>query len=28
MIEESRELHTTPSGVTQPFTWAAFRREH
>jgi trans-aconitate methyltransferase len=27
MIEESRELHTTPSGVTQPFTWAAFRRE-
>jgi hypothetical protein len=26
MIDESRELHTTPSGVTQPFTWAAFRR--
>lgn len=27
MIDEIRELHTTPSGVTQPFTWAAFRHE-
>jgi hypothetical protein len=26
IIDEDRELHTTPSGVIQPFTWAAFRR--
>jgi hypothetical protein len=26
MIEKGRELHTTPSGTFQPFTWAAFRR--
>jgi rhodanese-related sulfurtransferase len=26
MIDEGRELHTTPSGAIQPFTWAAFRR--
>jgi Methyltransferase domain len=26
MIEESRELHTTPWGAIQPFTWTAFRR--
>jgi hypothetical protein len=24
MINESRELHTTPSGTIQPFTWTAF----
>lgn len=27
MIDDSHELHTTPSDATQPFTWAAFRRE-
>ena len=27
MIEEGRELHTTPSGAVQPFTWTAFRRQ-
>lgn len=26
MITDLREVHTTPSGVPQPFTWAAFRR--
>jgi hypothetical protein len=26
MITQSRELHTTPSGIVQPFTWTAFRR--
>lgn len=26
MIDEGRELHTTPSGAVQPFTWTAFRR--
>jgi ubiquinone/menaquinone biosynthesis C-methylase UbiE len=28
MTEEGRESHTTPSGRTQPFTWAVFRRRH
>jgi hypothetical protein len=27
MINESRELHTTPSGTIQPFTWTAFHRQ-
>jgi hypothetical protein len=28
MINESRrELHTTPSDTSQPFTWTAFRRQ-
>jgi hypothetical protein len=27
MINESRELHTTPSGAIQPFAWTAFRRQ-
>ena len=27
MIDDSHELHTTPGGAAQPFTWAAFRRE-
>jgi hypothetical protein len=27
MINESRELHTTPRGTIQPFTWTAFRRQ-
>ena len=27
MIDESRQLHTTPSGTIQPFTWTAFRRQ-
>jgi Methyltransferase domain len=27
MINEGRELHTTPSGAVQPFTWTAFRRQ-
>lgn len=26
LIGEEREEHATPSGVVQPFTWAAFRR--
>jgi rhodanese-related sulfurtransferase len=26
LIEEGHELHTTPGGVVQPFTWTAFRR--
>jgi hypothetical protein len=27
LIAEGREQHTTPGGATQPFTWAAFRRQ-
>jgi trans-aconitate methyltransferase len=27
MVEERREVHTTPGGATQPFTWIAARRE-
>ena len=27
-IFDDREEHTTPGGVMQPFTWAAFRRLH
>jgi ubiquinone/menaquinone biosynthesis C-methylase UbiE len=27
MIDESRELHTTPRGTIQPFTWTVFRRQ-
>lgn len=26
LVTDSREEHITPSGATQPFTWAAFRR--
>jgi SAM-dependent methyltransferase len=26
-IAEAREEHITPAGTTQPFTWAAFRRQ-
>ena len=26
LIDQGRELHTTPGGVIQPFTWTAFRR--
>jgi trans-aconitate methyltransferase len=26
LVAETREEHTTPTGVVQPFTWAAFRR--
>jgi rhodanese-related sulfurtransferase len=26
MIDEDRELHTTPAGAIQPFSWTAFRR--
>lgn len=27
-VTSVREEHVTPSGVIQPFTWAAFRRQH
>jgi Methyltransferase domain len=27
LIEEARELHTSPSGAIQPFTWTAFCRQ-
>jgi hypothetical protein len=26
LIAQDRELHTTPAGLTQPFTWAAQRQ--
>lgn len=26
LVSDDREVHTTPSGAAQPFTWAAFRR--
>lgn len=26
LVSDDREVHTTPSGSTQPFTWAALRR--
>lgn len=26
LVAEDREEHTTPNGLTQPFTWIALRR--
>jgi hypothetical protein len=26
LITQEREVHTTPAGLTQPFTWVALRR--
>jgi hypothetical protein len=26
LVAEDREEHTTPAGLTQPFTWVALRR--
>lgn len=26
LVSDDREVHTTPSGAAQPFTWAVFRR--
>jgi hypothetical protein len=26
LVAQDRELHTTPGGAVQPFTWAAFAR--
>jgi SAM-dependent methyltransferase len=28
LIAGDREIHTTPAGLTQPFTWVALRRNH
>jgi hypothetical protein len=27
LVAQAREEHLTPDAVTQPFTWAAFRRQ-
>lgn len=27
-LSDTREEHTTPAGIIQPFTWTALRREH
>jgi hypothetical protein len=27
LVADDREMHTTPSGTSQPFTWVAFRRK-